>query len=106
MAASAAAGGHQSGFDSRQEYQYLTLRGYEESSVLVGVRQESGNQLALLDWGRRPESRYNKKSGDEKGIKWIRSMVVKVVLDKNMGFLGNEPNIIVVHVNNVLANAD
>ena len=55
VAAFADAEGQEPGFDSRPGYPYFTLRGDEESSVLVGVRQESGNALQLLDWGRRGE---------------------------------------------------
>ena len=98
VAASADAEGQACGFDSRPGYQYMTLRGDEEISVLVGVRQESGNTLELLDWERREEGRYRRRSGGKRKHHWPqwrhrttigyhRSMVVKVTLDSNVGFL-------------------
>ena len=35
---------------SRDAYEYLTLRGQEKSSILIGVRANNGNNLELLDW--------------------------------------------------------
>ena len=88
VAASADAEGQSCGFDSRPGYQYMTLRGDEADSVLVGVRQESGNTLELLDWERREEGTYRRRSGgQEQTIVYSRSMIVKVTLDSNVGFL-------------------
>ena len=106
VAASAAADGHQPGFNCRQGYQYLTLRGNEECSVLVGVRQESGNTLELLDWERHWEGAYRRRSGagNRRANAYSRSMVVKVVLDQSVGFLGKEHHVMVLHMRNHLAN--
>ena len=41
--------------ERRDGFAYLTLRGCEDSSVLVAVRNEMGNRLELLDWERRRE---------------------------------------------------
>ena len=48
--------------DERSGYQHFTLRGDEESSILVGMRQENGNTLELLDWERREEGEYRVRS--------------------------------------------
>ena len=91
-------------FEMRPGYQYLTLRGSEESSVLVGVRQGSGNTLVLLDWERRLEGEYKRRSGAKgKAKAYSRSMIVKVVLDFNVGFFGKEHNVMVVHMHCQLA---
>ena len=104
VAAAAVAEGQTQGFGSRPGFQYLTLRGDEECSVLVGLRQESGNTLELLNWDRRFEGRYKRRSGGRgMAIAYSRSMVVKVALDENVGFLGKEHRIMVLHMHNHLA---
>ena len=45
-------------FEGRDSFQYLTLRGTEQASVLLGVRARSGNDLTLLHWDRRFEGYY------------------------------------------------
>ena len=49
--------------ESRDSYRYLTLRGAEESSILIGIRQSTGNDLELLFWERRHEGAYKRCSG-------------------------------------------
>ena len=69
----------------------MTLRGDEADIVLVGVRQESCNTLELIDWERREEGTYRRRSGgQQKAMGYSRSMIVKVTLDSNVGFLGKE----------------
>ena len=105
VAASADAEGQERRFEDRPGYQYITIRGDEEDSVLIGVREESGNTLELLDWERREWGRYRRRSGGkEKAIAYSRSMIARVTTWNNVGFLGKEHQIMVVHMNNVLAN--
>ena len=106
VAASADAEGQERRFEDRPGYQYITIRGDEEDSVLIGVREESGNTLELLDWERREWGRYRRRSGGkEKAIAYSRSMTARVTTWNNVGFLGKEHQIMVVHMNNQLANA-
>ena len=42
-------------FEDRDSFEYLTLRGIEQASLLLGVRARSGNDLTLLHWDRRFE---------------------------------------------------
>ena len=63
VAAPAAADAQEDRFDNRQGYEYLTLRGNEESSVLIGLRKQVGNTLELLNWERRLEGTYRRRSG-------------------------------------------
>ena len=53
--------GEPSAFEDRVGYEYLTLRGSEEHSVLLGVRVQTGNDLELLYWERRFERTYTRR---------------------------------------------
>ena len=90
--------------ESRHSYQYLTLRGNEESSVLIGIRNTQGNALTLLDWERREEGCYRRKTGHGKATAYSRSLIAKIDMDYNVGFLGTSHNVMVVHLHNLLAN--
>ena len=106
VAAPAAADAQEEHFDNRQGYEYLTLRGNEESSVLIGLRKEVGNTLELLNWERRFEGRYKRKGGKAKGMAnaYSRSMVVNVSMDQSVGFLGKEIRVMIVHLHRHVAN--
>ena len=49
--------------ENRDSYRYLTLRGAEECSILIGIRESTGNDLELLFWERRHEGAYKRCSG-------------------------------------------
>ena len=54
-------------------FAYFTLRGNEESSVLIGIRQRTGNALELLlFWERRHEGTYKRPSGGGKADAYSR----------------------------------
>ena len=53
--AAAAQRGAKGKFKYRPEFKYFTLRGHEEESVLIAVRDELGCALRMLDFDRRPE---------------------------------------------------
>jgi hypothetical protein len=80
------------------------LRGAEDSSVLIGVRQAVGNALELLFWERRHEGTYRRRSGGGKAEAYSRCLVARVHTDGNVGFLGKAHNVMVLHVHNHLAN--
>ena len=90
--------------ERRDGFAYLTLRGCEDSSVLVVVRNEMGNRLELLDWERRREGRYKRRSGNGRAEAYSRCLIARVHLDINVGFLGKTHVVMVVHMHNVLAN--
>ena len=87
----------------RDGFEYLTLRGQEDSSVLVALRNETGNRLDLLDWERRRAGRYRRRNGGHAEA-YSRSLIARVQLDINVGFLGKSHVVMVVHMHNVLAN--
>jgi len=49
------------GFEKRESYEYLTIRGSEEISVLIGLRANTDNDLSLVFWERRFEGTYRQK---------------------------------------------
>jgi len=66
-AVAAAAQGRAKGkFKYRPEFKYLTLRGIENESVLIAVRDEPGCALRMLDFERREAGLVNNK-GQHKG---------------------------------------
>ena len=94
----------QGSLERRDGFAYLTLRGCEDSSVLVAVRNEMGNRLELLDWERRREGGFKSPSGNGRVDAYSRCLIARVHLGINVGFLGKTHVVMVVHMNNVLAN--
>ena len=83
---------------SRPGFEYLTIRGREECSILVAARATMARSLTCLHWERRFEGRSKRKQ------LYSRCMVCRVVFDKSIGHFGNEIVLMVVHMHNVLAN--
>ena len=90
------------GLEGRESFEYLTLRGSEECSVLIGLRATMGNQLTLVWWDRRFEGTYRKNKKDVDA--YTRVLVAKVSLDHSVAFIGHEHNVMVVHLHHHLAN--
>ena len=87
----------------RDGYKYLTLRGQEESSVLIGARTEIAHTIKQLYWERRYDGDYRVGRGKKRAA-YSRILIAGVELDKNVGFLGKNHNVLCMHMNNVLAN--
>ena len=109
VAASAGADVQEEHFRNREGFEYITLRGNEDSSILIGLRKHSGNTLDLLNWERRLEGTYATRrrgtgGGTTRANAYSRSMVVNVTTDQGVGFLGTEHRIMLVHMHNHLAN--
>ena len=90
--------------DRRDAFAYLTLRGTENNSVLIGVRERTGSALELLDWERRFEGKYKRKGGNGDADAYSRCLVAKVHTDVNVNLLGTSHIVMVIHVHNLLAN--
>ena len=90
---------------SRDSYEYLTIRGCEESSILIGLRASSGNDLELLDWERRLECQYTRRCrGTCKANAYIRCMIAKVTLDHGIGYMGAAHVVMPMHLHTNMAN--
>ena len=90
--------------ESRDGFAYLTLRGCEESSILLGIRSNTGNSLEVLFWERRREGTYKCRGGKKMAEAYTRCMVAKVDTNTNVGSMGKTHNVMAIHVHNHLAN--
>ena len=101
----AVAGAAEGSLEARQAYQYLTIRGNEESSVLIGLRAQTGNCLSLVFWERRREGTYRSRSGGRvRRDAYTRVLIARVDTDHNVGFLGRSHNVMVIHLHHHMAN--
>ena len=75
-------------FTSRPEFQYLTYRGNEESSVLIAVRDQAGCALDLLDVEKLHHGKTKRGGSTARALAYSRSIIAKVTLPHNVGFLG------------------
>ena len=73
---------------ARDAYEYLTLRGCEDSRALIGIRKQMGNALDLLIWERRHEGRYRRRSGGGHAVAYSRCLIAQVQVDHNAGLWG------------------
>ena len=65
-------------FSERDDHEYLTLRGNETSSVLLGVRSVVADSIELLLWSRWFEGNYKSKTGSKQKMNaYTRSMIGK-----------------------------
>ena len=102
----AVAGKHQAPeFAEREDNAYLTLRGNEEVSVLLGVRSAVAEGIDLLMWKRIDEGTYKKKNtAKSKAHAYTRVLVAKIRLKNSVGYMGKEQTVMVVHLHNLVAN--
>jgi len=83
------------GMAGRPQFEYIVLRGLEESSILIAARADNCNSLECLHFESYEDRRY-KHQGKER-IARSRLMVYKVDFKQNIGHLGNEIVIAGVH---------
>ncbi len=86
----------------RHGCQFLTIRGCEDNILCVGLRTSIGSRLDLKHWERRFDGTYTSKGKLNRA--YSRIMVVKATMDKPVGFIGQEHNVMMVHPNNHTAN--
>ena len=94
------------GFYLRPEFPYLTLRGKEVDSVLIAVRDIAGSALQLLDLYRlhHGSTRRRNSNSSQRAAAYSRAIIAKVTVPHNVGFLGREHVVMVVHMHNEFAN--
>ena len=88
----------QSGRLERPAFEYLTMRGQEASSVLLGVRANTGRRVELLHWDRLAHGKYRKKTA------YSRVLHSRIITDQNIGCVGKSHTVMVIHVHRHLAN--
>ena len=77
---------------ARDAYEYLTVRGSEESSVLIGIRKQTGSALEMLFWERRHEGTYKRTHGKGKADAYSRCLIAKVQMGHNVWCLCKNPD--------------
>jgi hypothetical protein len=89
--------------NQRRPFEYLTLRGQRAKALLLGVRGNSGSSLEISNYARLPHGTYETAA---QGTFRARSevMVGKVRTDNNIGWIGQEHTVLVVHLHKHFAN--
>ena len=92
--------------DQRDAFSYLTIRGHEEHSILLGVRQGLGTDLKMLFWERRDEGTYRRsgRHNNSRAHAYSRCLIARVTLEHSAGALGKSHVVMVNHVHNIIAN--
>ena len=92
------------GLLQRAGYRYQCIRGNEEKSNMLAIREETGT-LTFLYWDRREVGQYKVKN-NHTAIAYSRTLVCQADLELNVGFFGRKMVIAVVHLHNKVANHD
>ena len=102
------AGAHQvQYFEERAGHDYLTMRGNEESSNLLGVRSAVADSMELLFWLRKYEGDYKTKGKNKTKYRaYSRTLIGQINLKNNVGFMGKEIRVAVCHLHIMVANKD
>ena len=92
-------------FSERGDHEYLTIRGNEPSSVLLGVRSAVADSIELLLWSRWLEGTYRSTTGNRKKMNaYTRSMIGKITLKNQVGYMGKELVVMCMHLHFQVAN--
>ena len=67
-------------FEARPSYEYISLRGKGEVSVLVGVRSAVADKMELLFWDRKADGTYKNRGKVMRA--YTRLLIVKTMLLK------------------------
>ena len=82
---------------ARESYEYMTVRGSEDSSVLLGIRKYCGD-LKLLEFQKFEADKL--KSGKPG---YSRGLIVEFNLFANVGFIGRKHTVVVAHLHYSIA---
>jgi hypothetical protein len=83
------------------------LRGEEEKSVLIAVRDQAGCAIQMLNCEIYDAGKMKRRASTnnrERGQSYSRCIIAKITLPHKVGFLGREHVAMVVHMHNELAN--
>ena len=99
----AVAGGPTTALQFRDGHEYLTVRGSEEVSVLVGVRSAVADTIETRHWSRKEDGEYRARKGSKMRA-YTRTLIAKISLKNYVGYLGNELRVAVCHLHFATAN--
>ena len=96
-ASAAAAAGDCEALQRRPEYEYLTLRGREQSSLCIAARANLAKRVELLHWERSVDGHY-KTGGGKKHQALSRIMVAEVSFDQTYALFQDKVRVCAVHL--------
>ena len=92
-------------FGDRESHDYLVLRGNEQASVLLGVRTAVADSMELLMWDRKFEGTYKAKTKQKTLMRaYTRTLMAKIALKHQVGYMGKEMRVAVCHLHFQVAN--
>ena len=100
---------------SRASYEYLTIRGSEKCSVMIGLRKDMGSHLRLLcfffldeEARRQLQETYVRSHqppvAAKKQKSYSRCLIAEVTMDNVIGFLGQTHSVMAMHLHHHMAN--
>ena len=89
--------------ETKDSYQFLTLRGWEESSPMLAVRVTTATKLENIFWQRKDEGEYRNKQKNLSHA-YSRMLIGKITFATNVGYMGKEVTVMVVHIHHLVAN--
>ena len=88
----------------RAEYQYVTVRPTEDSSLLVGCRVTHCTGLEVRYWHKRADSHYKRSNTDRtRATAYSRILVVTVAMPWTVDRLGDKHTVMAVHLHYMTA---
>ncbi len=87
----------------RDAYQYITIRSSGKSSVLFGARVRNCLRIDLLHL-ESPEFEYKGKQNKWRKGPYVRIIIARLTLVREVPFIGTAVVVMVMHLNNVFAN--
>ena len=82
----------------RAGFEYLTLRGQEAATLLMGARANTSQRVELLEWHRLKHGKFQRR------ICYSRTMLCKIYTDDSVGLLGRSHTCRLIHLHRHLAN--
>ena len=76
----------------RKGFEYLTIRGQEPVSVLLGVRANTSRRMEVLEWHRIAHGKH------EGTICYSRTMLCRIYTDDSVGQLGRSHTCRIIHL--------
>jgi hypothetical protein len=88
---------------ARASHEYVTIRGDEPSSLLLGVRKNQCRGLKLKEFQIKDEGTYRNGTSKKKLQATTRTLIAEVTTKENVGFIGYKHTVMVVHLHFTVA---
>jgi hypothetical protein len=89
---------------ARASHEYVTIRGSEKHSLLLGVRKNNCRSLQLKQFLVKDEGTYRAKGANKNKLQAAtRALIADVSTHRNVGFIGSTHTVMVVHLHFTVA---